>query len=230
MSCCGSGFSATVDQQFDAKRAARDIDRYRKTGADSTTRLLRTALAAQGRVEGSLLDVGCGVGALTFELLNLGINRATGVDASTAYLAAAAEEASRSGRANVVEFVHGDFLNVAAQLPSATIVTLDRVICCYPAYEPMLKAALQRAERFLALSYPRDEWYVRAGIGLENTMRRLKHNPFQAFVHPASKMSRIIDRAGFQLASRNRTLMWCADVYLNARRSSPTTAYISLNA
>ena len=76
MPCCGCGIGATFEQQFDAKRAARDTARYRKNGADPTTRLLRGTLAAQGRIEGSLLDVGCGIGALTFELLNLGINRA----------------------------------------------------------------------------------------------------------------------------------------------------------
>ena len=217
MPCCGCGIGATFEQQFDAKRAARDTARYRKNGADPTTRLLRGTLAAQGRIEGSLLDVGCGIGALTFELLNLGINRATGVDASTAYLAAASEEASRSGRMNVVEFVHGDFLNVAAQLPTASIVALDRVICCYPAYEPMLTAALQHAGRFLALSYPKDEWYVRAGIALENGMRRLKGNPFRAFVHPAGEIRRLVDGAGFRLAARHQTFFWCADVYLNAR-------------
>jgi magnesium-protoporphyrin O-methyltransferase len=187
--------------------------RYRKSGPDPTTRLLRTGLAAQGPVEGSLLDVGCGIGALTFELLNLGINRATGVDASPASLATASAEAARSGHANAIEFINGDFLDVAARLPPATIVTLDRVICCYPAYEPMLNAALQHTERFLALSYPRDEWYVRMSIGLENRLRKWNGNPFRAFVHPADAMRRLVDAAGFRLAARHRTLTWCADVY-----------------
>jgi magnesium-protoporphyrin O-methyltransferase len=213
---CGCGFDELAEQQFDARRAARDIDRYRKNGADRTTRLLRSALAAQGRLEGSLLDVGCGVGALTFELLSLGIRRAMGIEASTAYIAAASEEATQSGHRDCVEFVHADFLNVAAQLPTATIVTLDRVICCYPAYEPMLKAALQHAERFLALSYPRDEWYVRAGIGLENGIRRLKSNSFRVFVHPAAEMGRVANSAGFQLAARHLTFTWSADVYKRA--------------
>jgi hypothetical protein len=103
---------------------------------------------------------------------------------------------------------------VAAQLSTATIVTLDRVICCYPAFEPMLKAAPQFAERILALSYPRDKWYVRAGVGLENSIRRLKGSSFRAFVHPPAEMQRLVDGAGFRLASRNGTVMWCADVYM----------------
>jgi magnesium-protoporphyrin O-methyltransferase len=168
-------------------------------------------------MEGSLLDVGCGIGALTFELLNSGIGRATGVDASKAFLSAASEEASRTRRGDVVDFVVGDFLNVAAQLPASTIVAMDRVICCYPEYEPLLKTALQHAERFFALSYPKDEWYVRAGFALENGMRRWKGNPFRAFVHPAAQIRRLIDDAGFRLASRRQTFLWCAEVYVKDR-------------
>ena len=214
MACCGCGFVGTAEQQFDAGRAARDIARYRKNGADATTRQLRDALLAQGRVEGSLLDVGCGIGALTFELLKLGISRATAVDASKPFIAVAVEEAAESGRRNAVEFIHGDFLNVAAQLPPATTVTLDRVICCYPAYNPMLTASLQHAERFLAVSYPRDAWYVRAGIRLENGLRRLKRNPFRAYVHSAAEMQRLIYGAGFRLTAQHHTFMWCADLYM----------------
>jgi hypothetical protein len=34
--------------------------------------------------------------------------------------------------------MHGDFVDVGPQIPSAAIVTLDRVICCYPSFEPLL--------------------------------------------------------------------------------------------
>ena len=112
-------------------------------------------------------------------------------------------------------FLHGDFLSVAAQLPTATIVTLDRVIC-YPACEPMLKEALQHSQSCFGISYPRDQWYVRVGVAVENGIRRLTGNPFRAFVHPASQMEQIIERAGFRLANRGLTWMWCADVYVRA--------------
>src|SRR5262245_57777917 len=76
---------------------------------------------------------GCGVGGLTFELLERGVERAVAVDASAAYLAAAAQEATRRDRLGAVEFRNGDFLDVASTLPPAAVVTMDRVICCYPA-------------------------------------------------------------------------------------------------
>jgi len=93
-------------------------------------------------------------------------------------------------------------------------VVLDRVICCYPAYEPLLAAALGLAERGFAFSYRRERWYVRAGVAVENWGRQLTGNPFRAFVHGAPAMERVIVRAGFTLASRRHTWAWSADVYL----------------
>jgi hypothetical protein len=91
------------------------------------------------------------------------------------------------------------------------------VVCCYPSYEPLLDAALRHADRCLALSYPRDVWYVRAAIAVENRLRWLVRNPFRTFVHPLSMMERTIRQAGFELSSRRETWIWSADVY--TRRS-----------
>jgi hypothetical protein len=39
----------------------------------------------------------------------------------------------------------------APQIPPATVVTLDRVISCYPLYEPLLEESLRHAERCFAV-------------------------------------------------------------------------------
>jgi magnesium-protoporphyrin O-methyltransferase len=165
-------------------------------------------------LDGPLLDVGAGIGGLTFELLRLGVERAVAVDASSAYLAAAREEAVRLGHAQAVQFVHGDFLAVAQDLPAAPVVTLDRVICCYPYYQPMLEEALRHAERCLALSYPRERWYVRLGMAAENGFRSLAGSPFRTFVHPVAAMEQVIRNSGFSLASRRHTWAWSVDIYV----------------
>lgn len=189
------------------------MTRYRRKGPGPTTRLLRDGLIQAGLLEGTVLDVGGGVGALSFELLDRGIARAVVVDASAAYLAVASDEAIRRG-CSTADFVHGDFITVAHQLPPADVVTLDRVVCCYPLYEPLLEEALRHAERGFAFSYPRDRWYVRIGVWFENAVRRRQGNPFRTFVHPPSQMRRLAEQAGFELESRRRTLKWSADVFL----------------
>jgi len=214
MKGCCSPYETVARAQFDEKIARRELASYRKKGPGPTTRLLRDLLLKTGGVNGTLLDVGSGIGGLTFELLEHGIERAIAIDASPANLAAATEEAARRGRTGAIRFVAGDFLDVARQIPPATVMTLDRVICCYPFYEPLLEESLRHAERCFAMSYPRDVWYMHAAVALDNAVRRIRGNPFRAFVHPASRMTRVIQGAGFRLAARRQTWQWSADVYL----------------
>jgi magnesium-protoporphyrin O-methyltransferase len=171
MSACCSAFECAADQRFNEKKATEELKRYRTRGPGPTTRLLQEGLAHAGTLSGTLLDIGSGIGSLTFGLLERGVTRAVAVDASSAYNSVARQEAERLGRADVVRFVHADFVSVAPELPAATLVTLDRVVCCSPSYEALLNPALHHAEQCLALSYPRDVWYVRLGVMLENAQR-----------------------------------------------------------
>jgi len=214
VSTCCSTYGGVADRQFDAAKASQELKQYRKKGPGPTTRLLRDGLGKARVVHGSLLDIGSGIGALTFGLLDDGSTEAVAVDASSAYLAVAAAEATRRGHAEDVRFVHGDFVELASQIPRAAVVTLDRVVCCYPLVEPLLTAALEKAERALALSYPRDLWYVRAVIGFDNMRRRTARSSFRAFVHSPALMERLIRGAGFRLSIRRRTWMWSVDTYV----------------
>jgi magnesium-protoporphyrin O-methyltransferase len=213
MICCCSSIGTAAERQFDEKRAREDLAQYRTKGPKATARLLLAGIAKAGQPQGRLLDIGSGVGALTFELLERGLSEAVGVDLSSAYVAASSAEAVRRGQVDSVRFVHGDFVEIASQFLPADVVALDRVVCCYPEYERLLDESTRLATRCLALSYPRDVWYVRTWIGLQNLTRRLTRNPFRTFVHSASAVEHVIGRAGFGLVSRSCTRTWCADVY-----------------
>jgi SAM-dependent methyltransferase len=216
MACSCCGFVDSAERQFTQNKAASEIARYRHKGPGPTTRLLRDGLVNAGSVEGTVLDIGGGVGALSFELLDRGATRAVIVDASRAYLAAASEESARRGRSAATSVIPGDFVAMSDQLPSGDLVTLDRVVCCYPQYELLLRKAMQHAVRRFAYSYPRDRWFIRFGVLVENTVRRWRSNPFRTFVHPPAAMQRIVEGSGFTLASRQRTLTWSADVFVKA--------------
>src|SRR5262249_27963339 len=190
-------FCGSAEQQFTREKAEFELRRYRRKGARVTTRLLRDGLSRAGLVDGTLLDVGAGIGALTLELLSRGVKDATAVDASSAYVACAREEAERRAVCDRVQYIHADFMQAAADLPGATIVTLDRVVCCYPSYEPLLEEALRHAGRAFAFSYPRDRWYVRAVFGADNAIRA-RRSSFRTFVHSERLMEQIIERAGFE--------------------------------
>ena len=218
MPACCSTFECAADHQFNEKKATEELKRYRTKGPGPTTRLIQQGVEQAGTLSGALLDIGSGIGSLTFGLLERGVAHAVAVDASSAYNGAARQEAARLGRTDAVRFIHADFVSVASELPAATLVTFDRVVCCYPSHEALLNAALSHAEQCLALSYPREVWYVRLGVMLENASRRLTKNPFRTFVHPVARMEDVIRSAGFELSTRRETWMWSVDVYKRSVR------------
>ena len=65
------------------------------------------------------------------------MTKAVVADASAAYVSAATEEASRRGQSESTTVIHGDLLDVAERLPAADLVTLDRVVCCFPGNEAL---------------------------------------------------------------------------------------------
>jgi SAM-dependent methyltransferase len=213
MMCCD--FRDAADRQFTAAKAAKELQVYRKGRLGPTTRLLRDGIVDVGLNHGSLLDIGGGVGALTFELLDRGVTTAVVADASAAYVTAARDEAVRRGQSESAQVVHGDLLRLAERLPSTSLVVLDRVVCCYPSYEPMLQEAARHAERGIAVSYPRDRWFVRTAMWLENA-KRARKSGFRTFVHPPYLMQQVIERAGFALARRRTTAFWTIDIFIRS--------------
>ena len=215
MSSCCSSFFAANQRQFSDAVARRDLMRYRRRGPDRTTCLLRDSILGAGHGK-TVLDVGAGVGALSFELLAAGVERVTAVEAAPAYVAAAREEAGRRNVSDRLDLVHGDFVSVGGDVMPADVVTMDRVVCCYPAYQPLLEAALGRSRRLLAFSYPRDRRYVRAAVRIQNLGRALFRNPFRGFVHSARGMEALLEQHGFVRMRRRETLKWSADLYVRA--------------
>src|SRR5436190_18979733 len=102
MSACCSSYGNVAGAHFDEKIAKRDLESYRKKGPGPTARLLRDLLVGTGAGGGVLLDVGSGVGGLSFELLERVVVRAVAVDASAAFFAAAAQGELRLARLRVM--------------------------------------------------------------------------------------------------------------------------------
>jgi hypothetical protein len=217
--CCSGTACAAAERQFGPAVARRDIQRYHRKGPDNATQGLLAGIRTVMPADGSLLDVGGGVGVVTFELLAAGLAQATLVDGSPSYAQTAAVEAERLGRSRQVRVVTGDFAAVASDLDSADVVTLHRVVCCSPRYDWLLREAATRCRRVFAFSYPRDRWYTRTWVRLDNVRRRLFGNPFRTFVHAPSDMNAILVESGLRRISRARTLVWCMDVYARAERT-----------
>ena len=197
-----------TDNAFSESEARSERKSYSRNGPAKQTRLILEAIHTLGLKNANLLDIGGGIGAIHHELLKDVANQATHVDASSAYLKEAKAEAARRGHGERVKFIHADFIDVASDLPKADIVTLDRVVCCYPDFRKLLKAAADHSRKALALTYPREVWYIRIGLKVANFFQRLRKDPFRGFLHPVAEMDSLIKREGFERVSLRRLFIW----------------------
>jgi tRNA1(Val) A37 N6-methylase TrmN6 len=197
-----------TDRHFTQARAQDELAKYRRQGPTGTARLILDSLREMGvRVE-TLLDVGAGVGVLHHELLGNGVERAIHLEAAAAYVHAAQEETAKRGQGSSIRFIHGDFVNLAPTLPAADLVTLDRVVCCYPELEPLMRQSTDKARRYYALSFPHDRWYMWAHTWWQNERRRRAGNPFRTFVHPVAQIRGLIREGGFEIRHSRQRLAW----------------------
>jgi 2-polyprenyl-3-methyl-5-hydroxy-6-metoxy-1,4-benzoquinol methylase len=202
-----------TDNAFTEAEARSELRSYRKGGARNQTKLILEAIRSLKLKNVSLLDIGGGIGAIHHELLNDVGREATHVDASSAYLREAKVEAARRGHSEQVRFIHADFTDIAGQLPEADVVTLDRVVCCYPDFRRLLKAAAEHSQHALALTYPRETWYMRVGLKVINFFQGLRRDPFRVFLHPVAEMDALIKSQGFKRVSLRRLFLWEMALY-----------------
>ena len=215
MSCCAA---PGCESTFDKKHAATELKKYRKNGPIPTTKALAHLLLRTGVKDGTLLDIGGGVGAIQHELLRAGARSAVSVDASAAFEQVARAEAQREGLGGRIQYESGDFVELADRIAPADIVTLDRVVCCYPNMESLVRLSAERSRRIYGLVYPRDRWLTRLVIRVQNFFRGLFRNPFRSFVHSVEEMDGLIRAAGFKMRQQVRTFVWEVSVYEKANR------------
>ena len=207
--CCRVDY----DEQFNADEARRDLLHYRANGPDPSTRRLLDALVSEGVAGATLLDIGGGVGVVQLELLAAGVARTTDVDASSAYLATAEGEASERGWSSRAAFVHGDFVRLANEVDSADVVTLDRVICCYPDARALIGRSAAKARRLYGLVHPVDRWWTRLLATVGNLGYRLFRNPYRMHVHRQRLIDELVTDAGLRPVSVREAWFWRSAVY-----------------
>ena len=115
-----------------------------------------------------------------------------------------------------VRFLEGDFVELVAAdaVSQARLVTLDRVVCCYPDMERLIAASIAKCTKWFAVSYPSERWYSRLDAAYANFKRARKGDPFRSFVHSESRMDEIIRLAGLRRSFYKKTWMWRVAIYV----------------
>lgn len=155
-----------------------------------------------------MLEIGGGIGEIELELLRAGAQRATNIELSSAYEQegrALLEQAGLEGR---VEWRYGDVATDRELAPAADVVVLNRVVCCYPDMPALVGAAAEKAKRALALSFPRDTWFMRVGARAINAWFRLRRSDFRFFVHRPGDIVATASASGLRLVDEHSGRIW----------------------
>ena len=203
--CCDPGGYQSV---FTGRFARRVAKRYGKHGLTPAAQRIVDFVADRGIRDATVLEIGGGVGELHVELLRRGAAQVTNLEISGNYEEEATRLLARSGMSDRVVRRRLDIALSPEQVESADVVVLHRVVCCYPDYERLLSAAASHARRLLAFSHPADNPFTRASFAGENLLRRLRRNPFRAYVHPPEAMVAVAEHQGLAASYRHPDRIW----------------------
>jgi magnesium-protoporphyrin O-methyltransferase len=195
------GHCQGIEVKFDRQYVAKKLDKYRRNGPKKTTLALVEALQAQNVSGSTLLDIGGGVGDIQHALLQSGATSAVDVEASSAYIEACKAEAELQGHAQRIHHFQGDFVALAKEIEPADVVTLDRVVCCYP--DANLVSPQPTNPRLLRLPRTNDG---RIAIAICNLL--LVAGSFRNFVHPNRAVETLVSERGLHLQSARAMGVW----------------------
>lgn len=202
-----------ADKLFDMRTARRELDKLHDRGPSASTARLLALLGHRG----SLLDIGGGVGAIQQDFMRKGGASVTGVDASSAYLQVAGEEAERLGWREHAEFLFGDFVELADLVQPHDVVTLDRVLCCYPDVAALVSASAARARREWGVVFPKERWWTRLGSTVLNLGLRLWGSDYRSYVHSEQHVDALAAEQGLRRAQSDATWVWNVWIYERVR-------------
>lgn len=208
--CCPHSKSGGRIFSFFARSYRR---RFTKKGFEPSQMQLMAGLDQAGYNNASLLEVGSGVGYLHQILLEQGAASAIGIDLAPDMLKEAENWAREKGLADRTEYIQGDFIELLDQVKPAEVTILDKVVCCYPDAELLVKSSLAKTTRVYALTYPRNRWFIRVAVDISAIFLRLVGSDFRPYVHDPDNIESWILEAGFKKAYQAQTFIWLTQIY-----------------
>jgi hypothetical protein len=77
----------------------------------------------------------------------------------------------------------------------------------------LVSLSAARARKLYGLVYPRDVWWVKLGLALENFFFRLRRSHYRIFLHPSEAVEAVLESNGLKRRSYHRTLVWRVVLY-----------------
>lgn len=204
---------AKIGQEFD-EDACDFCDHYQKRGLSRSSKLLMSFILEQGARESSVVDLGCGAGGFSIELLKQGAGSAIGFDLSPRMIEFANRLAKTHGFDSQARFQRGNAASV--ELPVSDIVIMDKVLCCYSEWQPLLRNAITGSRAMIGFIVPRDEgigkWAFRLGVRLMNFFQK-RRKRILFYLHPLDRVDKTLRESGFTRVRKKGSQFWLIFLY-----------------
>jgi hypothetical protein len=188
--------------------ARRSLALYRKKGHGDLERRMVAAAAEGGLAGARVLELGGGIGTFQSELLEAGAERGEVIELVDAWEPYARELAREKGLEDRTSFRVADVLEDPETVEPADVVVMNRVVCCSPDGVRLTGVAARLAARTLVLSFPRDVFWVHAGVRVVNAGLRVWGRSFRMFAHPRRALLGAAQAEGLGLVASGRRGPW----------------------
>jgi magnesium-protoporphyrin O-methyltransferase len=204
-SCCRAG---SCERFFKPSVARRSLETYRRRGLDALERQMVASASMESLNGARILEIGGGIGRIQAELLDAGAGEGEIVELVSAYEPYARELAREKGIEARTSFRVADILENPGAVELADIVVVNRVVCCSPDGVALAAAAGRLARQALVLSFPRDVFWIKAGVRLLNASLWLLRNPFRVYVHRPAALLAAAEAEGVHVREGDRNAFW----------------------
>lgn len=202
-----------ISREFDGD-ACDFCDRYKNNGLSRSSKLLLKLIIDGNVQDKAVLDLGCGAGGLSLELLKQGAQSAVGFDLSPRMIVASTELAQAFGFETRAKFQEGNA--ATAELPRSDIVVMDKVLCCYSEWRPLLKNALEASNIMLGFIVPRDEGVTklpfRIALRIANYFQK-RRGGVLFYLHPLGTVDKTLRDSGFKRLRKQGSRFWLVFLY-----------------
>lgn len=188
---------------------------FRKKGLSDIATTIVDSIEKSAMTGATVLELGCGFGALTLEFIRRGATSAVGVDLSPKMIQLAQALAKESGLSQSVSFELGDA--TTTELKESDVVVLDKVLCCYPDVNSLVDKTSSATRRYYAFSIPDDgrlsTKVFRLFLPVQTAIFR--RGGFRFFIHSTDRIRERLENRGFKLESKSK-VGWIWSVFLFA--------------
>jgi SAM-dependent methyltransferase len=211
--CCDSTPDPRVSRRFDQCYASWDDADGFPEMVDVSARLL-DSLRDATLARPSVLEIGCGTGAVSVALLEIGARELKGVDLSSGSIEIARRRAVAAGVGERATFEVGHGAVLRGELHDWVVV--DRVFCCDGHLDRMLSAAIDAARSRIAISVPESRGWrglLNRPMWAAENLWDLLRGGCRGYVHDLHHIERRLASAGFLPLVASHVGLWHVGVY-----------------